>query len=649
MKPLFPVVTFVCHGVTYNRATKQTTPLIDYDSRLHRCTLHIEGTANHVRKSPMSFRTSAFNFTRNSDPGGPGSGGDSLLSDMFSPSIPESLPSYPPSRRTSRFSFSSMTENKIQHLPPPPSPRMPSAQLSGYGNHHYHNSGYVCGNYTSNNVDIPSSPAVHIYSTPPTSRKSFKRFSSGGGVCRERLGEDEDDPRSVFGFNGRRSPPPLSTFYDGPLDGSLSLSLEGEQEEEEEEDRYATISNYRRDAGFKESNSRTGGAVGEVEISSGGLDGVKVGNSKKRVWASTLDDDEWYENGRGGLIRGTGVGSMGADMGHSVQGERGAAGGGKRRIIDVVGSVASRLWEAVKENASWGFYYPTSILKGGTPSKGNTETQKLKTKEVGEVGEAGEADDRRLSIECSRTLPAQLQEEQFPAYSYTNGNMVNSLNSTLFLEQQQQHDTILGGHSSLYRGSTLIAPDSPTITCNPRTLNDSLTWKDSANTVSSSSYVMNQDLDTADGLRASWVFIPQQEFMPTTATMNSSFNSPRPSSSRSHLSRPSSNPRTHARSASAVSAGPQRRPFRFPVKPLPTTANVVFACPVGGGRRSRKKSLSTGGTSGWGWGEDEVFGPGTEQEDEVDENMRRWNEKLREMIREGREALGSTVEVLYED
>ena len=200
----------------------------------------------------MSFRTSAFNFTRNSDPGSSGSGGDSLLSDMFSPSIPESLPSYPSSRR--RFSFSNITENKIQHLPPPHSPRMPNAQLSGYGNHHYHSNGYVCGNYTSNTVDIPSSPTVHMYSTPPTSKKPFKRFSAGSDVRKGRLGESEDGSRFVSDFNGRQSPLPLSTFYDGPLDGSLSLSLEQEEEEEEEEDRYAAISNYRRDAGFKESD-----------------------------------------------------------------------------------------------------------------------------------------------------------------------------------------------------------------------------------------------------------------------------------------------------------------------------------------------------------------------------------------------------------
>jgi len=38
-----------------------------------------------------------------------------------------------------------------------------------------------------------------------------------------------------------------------------------------------------------------------------------------------------------------------------------------------------------------------------------------------------------------------------------------------------------------------------------------------------------------------------------------------------------------------------------------------------------------------------------EDEDEVDESMRRFNEQLKAMIREGKEALGSTVEVVYED
>lgn len=43
------------------------------------------------------------------------------------------------------------------------------------------------------------------------------------------------------------------------------------------------------------------------------------------------------------------------------------------------------------------------------------------------------------------------------------------------------------------------------------------------------------------------------------------------------------------------------------------------------------------------------FGPGDESEGEEDESIRRFNEKLKEMIREGREALGSKVEVYYED
>lgn len=36
-------------------------------------------------------------------------------------------------------------------------------------------------------------------------------------------------------------------------------------------------------------------------------------------------------------------------------------------------------------------------------------------------------------------------------------------------------------------------------------------------------------------------------------------------------------------------------------------------------------------------------------DDEDDESMRRFNERLRDMIREGREALGSKVEVVYDE
>lgn len=38
-----------------------------------------------------------------------------------------------------------------------------------------------------------------------------------------------------------------------------------------------------------------------------------------------------------------------------------------------------------------------------------------------------------------------------------------------------------------------------------------------------------------------------------------------------------------------------------------------------------------------------------EEDDVEDESIRRFNEKLKDMIREGREALGSRIEVTYDD
>lgn len=549
-------------------------------------------------------------------------------------------------------------------------------------------------------MDIPSSPAAHLYSTPPTSKKPFRGFRGRVGMCRERGGgndevEEEEEFYDFGTFAG--SPPPLSTFYDGPLDGSLTLSLEDEREEEEE--RYASISSYRRDAGFKDSavEGRSGsgvlGSQGSLGFGgglhgSGGSGGSIGGTSKKRTWASTLDEDEWYENGRGGLIK-SGADGGGTRGGGTAQGGeqagRGQGGGGKRRIIDVVGSVASKLWEAVKGNASWGLYYPSLIVKGvgggssGSGEKRGTEKE-LQVKQIGEGGAGG---------------LQQGLDNYTSGGSMINNHSTTSLNNRTSLEQPpRQHLHHQASHQSLRpssassRRSTLstAVPDSPTKIGRRRS---GSTFSRSSNTTTNRHKARSmtttapplinlQDVDKESGLQASWVLVPQQEFAPTVTAPGSN-PSPanthqstctRPSSSRSHISHASA-PRvpssTHGRSASAASLGlglglGKKRPFRYPV--AGKTSNVVFEFGnntpgsgggAGGFRRGRKKSLSMGGVGvggKWGLGaEEEVFGVGggQEEEDEVDESMRRWNERLRDMIREGKEALGSKVEVLYED
>ncbi|KAF8422924.1 hypothetical protein EV426DRAFT_704671 [Tirmania nivea] len=611
----------------------------------------------------MSFRPSAFSFARTTDPGG-----DSLLSDMFSPTIPESLPSDPPSsRRSGKFSFSSSSgggaggggggASKMQHLPPPPSPGMGgNAELPLPGRYGHGGRGSNTNNHTSNygsswasnnnsSIDMPSSPAAHLYFTPPTSRKPFRGFSRGVGGRRERPRANGEEGEDLFGFNahaGSGSPPPLSTFYDGPLDGSLGLSLEDDREEEEE--RYDSISSYRRDAGFKDS-----GLGSRRNLASDTL-GPK---SRKRTWASTLDRDEWYENGRGGLVRGGGGGATGANGGGGTEGgqgnqERGQGGGGKRRIIDVVGSVASRLWEVVKGNASWGFYYPVSIVKGvGSASSSGGQGQKQQQHQ-----QHGEEDAvRRISCESSRGLAVSLNLPQdHQEYIYTNGPVADTASTTTALPPRPSSST------SSSRRSTLSAPGSPTKS--RRRANTSFTRNHikkptNSTTPATTAQSSLKDVDTDGGLRASWVLVPQQEFTPTTASLPPS--TCRPRAAAAHLN--NLNP-AHSRSASTAHMLPKKRPFRYPVHVKPAAAHVSFEVPgAPGGRRTRKKSLSWGGAGAL--GEEQLIfgmegagaggGAGGEEVDEVDESMRRWNERLREMIKEGREALGSKVEVVYED
>ena len=546
----------------------------------------------------------------------------------------------------------------MQHLPPPPSPGMggntelplPGHGYGGRGSNTNNTNNYGSSwrsNSNNYSVDTPSSPAAHLYSTPPTSRKSFRGFNRGMRRGRSKTNEEEEDDR--FGFNahaGSGSPPPLSTFYDGPLDGSLGLSQEEDREEEEE--RYDNISSYRRDAGFKDSGLGSGGSL---------ISGTLGPKSRKRTWASTLDEDEWYENGRGGLVKGgsaTGAnGRGGTEGGQGGQEERGQGGGGKRRIIDVVGSVASRLWEVVKGNASWGFYYPVAIVKGVGSAGSSGREQREQQQQQGEEDDAA----RRISSEFSRGLAARLNIPQGQGYSSTSGPMANNTSTAASLPQRPS--------SSSSRRSTLSTPDSPTKS--RRRANTSFTRNNNnkkppssttANSQASTVASSLKDLDTDSGLRASWVLVPQQEFTPTAASLPSSTCRPRVVPAP-RLNNPNQG---HSRSASSTTqVMGKKRPFRYPVHVKPTSAHVSFEVPgAPGGRRGRKKSLSWGGTGAWGEeqivfggsggdGGGAVVGLGGEDEDEVDESMRRWNERLRNMIREGREALGSKVEVLYED
>jgi hypothetical protein len=65
-----------------------------------------------------------------------------------------------------------------------------------------------------------------------------------------------------------------------------------------------------------------------------------------------------------------------------------------------------------------------------------------------------------------------------------------------------------------------------------------------------------------------------------------------------------------------------------------------------GGSISGGRAVSIGSSYG---GSFNAGPPKDDDEDEADESIRRFNEKLKDMIREGREALGSRIEVTYDD
>ncbi|KAI5807688.1 hypothetical protein DFH27DRAFT_523294 [Peziza echinospora] len=572
--------------------------------------------------------------------------------DMFQPTIPETLPSYPPSSQFTsssggggrRFLFGARgnggTTNKIHHLPPPPSP----SQIN--------NGGYYGGG--ANNY--PTSPAAHLYSTPPTSRKKIHSFN------RRRLayGEDDDEEDDVSRGGISASPPPLSTFYDGPLDGSLTLPYE----EEDDDDVVGRVvggvseglSNCRRDGGF-------------------------VGKSRKRSYTSTLDDDEYYENGRGPMVRmgANGAGRGGVIGGGGGQGAGGAVGGGgKRRIIDVVGSVASKLWEVVKGTSSWSFYYPGSILGGAPANTANAAGMLAPRGEVEMVNGNGCGGGAKpigeVYLGTTRDGTSMRRESTWGGPS--------SSTPTLGLHQPaSSSSTSLVTEKASVRRPSITTPSSPTKTRRKSSAASNGSFgrpqkhhQQQQQQQQQPAQLAPTDFDTNSGLRASWVLVSPETDKHST-TSNTAARS-RPTNIRQISARPLLRPLGHARTSSssvaAITATGKRRPFRYAAKPITPTANVSFdfntsptaaggvssnnsTAKSSGGRRtsSGRKSISGAQWVSTGF---EVVGLGAtaavglgEDEDEVDESMRRFNEQLKAMIREGKEALGSTVEVVYED
>lgn len=131
--------------------------------------------------------------------------------------------------------------------------------------------------------------------------------------------------------------------------------------------------------------------------------------------------------------------------------------------------------------------------------------------------------------------------------------------------------------------------------------------------------------------------------------------SPPPSSAGSIGSR-----RSRSRYGAAATASYGIRPHkRSHTWSSSTTSPTSLGVGNGAARRPRTVSLAAtkrrvvlpsgpgrSVSAGSGRGFNGSFG---EEEDEMDEDLRRWNESLKMMIKEGKEALGAKVEVVYDD
>lgn len=127
---------------------------------------------------------------------------------------------------------------------------------------------------------------------------------------------------------------------------------------------------------------------------------------------------------------------------------------------------------------------------------------------------------------------------------------------------------------------------------------------------------------TEAGMSARWVMVSPSEAATATAAAT---RRRAPS-----LSSPS------ARRPRPVVASKKRGlkpPPRTPPCPSQQSASFGFGTPTSAGKRHRK-----------GHSRDRI-----DDELEMDDDMRRFNERLKAMIREGKEALGATVEVVYDD
>jgi hypothetical protein len=293
-----------------------------------------------------------------------------------------------------------------------------------------------------------------------------------------------------------RSPPPLSSFYDTPRDPRYAVP---ESENDEEDDRM-----------FR---SRLGAGAG---------------TKRSR-------NEEDYEEAE-------------------AERQREMSGGGKRRIIDVVGGGLGAVWQLCKAVT----FLPVTLVSAAVSATTTMNHQ------MGlEMDESGEFDEKTFN-----------EKDGYNSYD---------------------------------------AYPLPTATT-------SRSWVPSTTSFESNTAV------TTSNSRDPWVLVSPMNSANNTRPVLTSANSSGRRPLRRNIRKPSSKYPARRSLGSAGSLG-----THTPHNPSSPAQS-----------RARTNSLASGGYGGYG------SNYPADDDDEEDESIRRFNERLKEMIREGKEALGQKVEVYYE-
>ncbi|KAH0608732.1 uncharacterized protein H6S33_001866 [Morchella sextelata] len=317
----------------------------------------------------------------------------------------------------------------------------------------------------------------------------------------------------------------------------------------------------------------------------------------------------------------------------------------KRRIIDVVGSVASRVWEfcisktpfysGVEENLEGKdeMAFERDVQRHMKTMPGGYSNPQFQLQGSGEAGNGmGMQQNYFASAPSPSTYcPPEVVQQEESKQDHTGGLssrwvMVSPtpVASTASSRPATATHIPLNAASRIPRPYTApniytTPPYSPTI------------YATTATSTTTATATVTQTNATNGA--------PSRTRRNSTASNTSTSRRPpaRPVVAASSRAKRPAVVRTRHSQASSVSApggypAPPQSTFTFDGAPSSGRAGAASSAST----RSSRRRLTGGSIS-------------DDDEDEADESIRRFNEKLKDMIREGREALGSRIEVTYDD